>query len=159
MEITALYRVVCSIVTDNGPFHNWHSTTFTNEASAKRYGERLYDVHSHVMRVRLIRVPVETLDEFEGLTDAVCEENATTVATYSGGGWSLVNESVSQKLAGKPLYQILMDRDGNTREQAELRIDECRARINEAAAQGVTDVDAILAEELQLEPDYLWDIV
>ncbi|MGE4486362.1 MAG: hypothetical protein AB7C95_00880 [Synergistaceae bacterium] len=58
------------------------------------------------------------------------------------------------------IVQILMRRDGNTEEEAKLRVDECAARMREVIAQGdYLDTDDIIAEELGLEPDYCFEIL
>ena len=54
------------------------------------------------------------------------------------------------------IVKALMTRDGMTREEAEARVDEVRELISEADPWEVED---ILAEELGLEMDYIFDII
>lgn len=59
------------------------------------------------------------------------------------------------------IVEILMRRDGDTRQEAEERVSECKRRLYEEAVD-VGDYDAaedIVAEELGLEPDYLMELL
>lgn len=66
-----------------------------------------------------------------------------------------------QNPAVKRIVQILMKRDGISRQEAQQMIDECRQRLlSEAVPSGDSDLaEEILAEELGLEPDYLMDLL
>lgn len=58
------------------------------------------------------------------------------------------------------VVQILMRRDGNTEEEANLRVDECVARMREACGSwDFSEVEDILREELGLEPDYILELL
>jgi len=58
------------------------------------------------------------------------------------------------------VVEILMKRDGNTKEKAENRLDECRRLCDECLAAGDYDgVEDTIACELGLELDYLFDIL
>ena len=54
------------------------------------------------------------------------------------------------------VIRILMERDDLTREEAEERLEEVREMISEADAFEVED---IIADELGLEMDYIFDIL
>ena len=54
------------------------------------------------------------------------------------------------------VVRILMKRDGLTREEAEERLDEVREMISEA---DVWEAEDIIADELGLEMDYIFDIM
>lgn len=54
------------------------------------------------------------------------------------------------------LTRVLMVRDGITQEEAEERIEEVREMISEA---GPWEAEDILADELGLELDYIFDIL
>lgn len=59
------------------------------------------------------------------------------------------------------IVEILMRRDGDTRQEAEERVEECRRRLYEEAVE-VGDYDMaedIIADELGLEPDYLMELL
>ena len=58
------------------------------------------------------------------------------------------------------VIQILMKRDGLTREEAKDLVDETRDLLIEAAANGdYFECDQIMADQLGLEPDYIMDII
>lgn len=54
------------------------------------------------------------------------------------------------------VIKILMERDGNTREEAESRIQETRELL---LSSDLWESDQIMADELGLEPDYIFDII
>lgn len=54
------------------------------------------------------------------------------------------------------VVRILMERDGLTKEEAKERIEEVREMISEADPWEAED---ILADELGLEMDYIFDII
>lgn len=54
------------------------------------------------------------------------------------------------------VVRILMERDDLTREEAEERVDEVREMLSEADPWEIED---ILADELGLEMDYIFDIL
>ena len=54
------------------------------------------------------------------------------------------------------VVRILMERDGLTRAEAEERLDEVREMISDA---DVWEVEDIIADELGLEMDYIFDIL
>lgn len=54
------------------------------------------------------------------------------------------------------VIKILMERDGNTREEAESRIQETRELL---LSSDPWESDQIMANELGLEPDYIFDII
>lgn len=54
------------------------------------------------------------------------------------------------------VVRILMERDGLTREEAEVRLDEVRVFLDEADPFEAED---IIADELGLEMDYIFDIL
>ena len=63
-------------------------------------------------------------------------------------------------MAGNKVRDILMTRDGMTKEEADARIVEVREMMDEAVADGeVGEAEAIFEEEFGLEPDYLIDIL
>ena len=58
------------------------------------------------------------------------------------------------------VVNILMKRDGYTKEEAIEAIKDCREEINEAIADGDYDLaEDIIACDLGLEPDYIMDIL
>lgn len=59
------------------------------------------------------------------------------------------------------IVQILMNRDGVSRQEAQQMVDACRQRLlTEAVPFGDDELaEEILAEELGLEPDYLMDLL
>lgn len=58
------------------------------------------------------------------------------------------------------VVKILMERDGYSEVEAREIIDDCREEINEAIADGDYDLaEDILACDLGLEPDYIFDIL
>ena len=57
----------------------------------------------------------------------------------------------------KEIVNILMRRDGDSREEAVRRYKETRAMIDEALTDGREyEVEDILLDELGLELDYIW---
>lgn len=54
------------------------------------------------------------------------------------------------------IREVLMRRDGASEEEALERIAECREAMLEAIADG-GDAEEVLADELGLEPDYIFD--
>lgn len=59
------------------------------------------------------------------------------------------------------IVEILMNRDGNTRQEAEERVQYCRQRLYEEAVE-TGDYDAaedIIVDELGLEPDYIDELL
>jgi adenylosuccinate lyase len=54
------------------------------------------------------------------------------------------------------VVEILMHRDGMTREEAEERVQEVREMVADADAFEVED---IIADELGLEMDYIFDLI
>ncbi len=58
------------------------------------------------------------------------------------------------------VVKILMKRDGNTKEEAESRLAECRSLCYDCLADGsYEDVEDTIASELGLEMDYIFDIL
>lgn len=57
------------------------------------------------------------------------------------------------------VVQILMERDLMNRHMAENRLKEVRQMIMETDLQSYSEVEDIIAEELGLEMDYLFDII
>lgn len=58
------------------------------------------------------------------------------------------------------VVEILMKRDGNTKEEAESRLAECRRLCAEYLAAGdYIMIDDMIMEELGLELDYIFDIL
>ena len=58
------------------------------------------------------------------------------------------------------VVNILMKRDGYSREEAIEIVNDCREEMNEAIADGDYDLaEDILACDLGLEPDYIFDIL
>ena len=59
------------------------------------------------------------------------------------------------------IAEILMRRDGNTRQEAEERVQYCRQRLYEEAvdAGDYNAAEDIIAEELGLEPDYITELL
>jgi hypothetical protein len=55
------------------------------------------------------------------------------------------------------VVEILMNRDGCTQEEAEQRLAECRALCEESL--NYLEVEDIIASELGLEMDYIFDIL
>ncbi len=58
----------------------------------------------------------------------------------------------------KRIIKILMDRDGLTEEEAEERVDEVREMFEDCEYDS-TECELIMAEELGLELDYVFDII
>lgn len=54
------------------------------------------------------------------------------------------------------VVEILMNRDGMTREEAEERVQEVRAMI---ICSSVLEAEDILIDELGLEMDYIFDLI
>lgn len=52
------------------------------------------------------------------------------------------------------IVQILMSRDGMSREEAYELVQELRQRVREGE-----DPEDLLYEELGLEPDYIWELI
>ena len=58
------------------------------------------------------------------------------------------------------VVNILMKRDGYSEEEAIEMVNDCREEMNEAIADGDYDLaEDILAGDLGLEPDYIFDIL
>lgn len=58
------------------------------------------------------------------------------------------------------IIQILIERDGMTREDAKALVRETREMILEAASNGdFMECDQIMADQLGLEPDFIMDIL
>jgi hypothetical protein len=58
------------------------------------------------------------------------------------------------------VVNILMNRDGYSKEEAIEILNDCREEMNEAIAYGDYDLaEDILAGDLGLEPDYIMDIL
>ena len=59
------------------------------------------------------------------------------------------------------IAEILMRRDGNTRQEAEERVQYCRQRLYEEAVDtgDYNAAEDIIAEELGLEPDYMIELL
>jgi hypothetical protein len=57
------------------------------------------------------------------------------------------------------VIEILMNRDGSDRYEAEEQVDECIRRCNDAIQGGKFILDDIIQDELGLEPDFLEDIL
>lgn len=64
----------------------------------------------------------------------------------------------SNKSKPNKVVEILMQRDGNTRKEAEKRLKECQKLIQDAFKNG-NDVEDIIAMVLGLESDYIFDIL
>ena len=65
-------------------------------------------------------------------------------------------------IGGKPMNQvieILMDRDGLTYEEAKEEYEETREEIFDSIDEGNFDVDEILAGNLGLEMDYIFNFI
>jgi hypothetical protein len=58
----------------------------------------------------------------------------------------------------KEIIRVLMERDGLTEEEAEERVDEVREMFEDCEYNS-TECELIMAEELGLEPDYLFDLL
>jgi hypothetical protein len=58
----------------------------------------------------------------------------------------------------KEIIRVLMERDGLTEEEAEERVDEVREMF-EDCEYNPTECELIMAEELGLEPDYVFDLL
>jgi hypothetical protein len=58
----------------------------------------------------------------------------------------------------KEIIKILMERDGLTEEEAEERVDEVREMFEDCEYNS-TECELIMAEELGLEPDYVFDLL
>ena len=57
------------------------------------------------------------------------------------------------------IIQILMERDGLTYEEAKEEYEETREEILDSIADGNFDADEILADNLGLEMDYIFDLL
>ena len=57
------------------------------------------------------------------------------------------------------IIQILMDRDGLTYEEAKEEYEITREEMLESIAEGNLDADEILADNLGLELDYIFDFI
>ena len=57
------------------------------------------------------------------------------------------------------IIKIIMDRDGLTYEGAKELYDETQEEIYRALENGECDIDDILANNLCLEPDYIFDFI
>jgi C4-type Zn-finger protein len=59
------------------------------------------------------------------------------------------------------IIEILMRRDGDTKDEARRRVKECREMVMNALddEQGLTDIEEIIKDELGLEPDYLEELL
>ena len=58
------------------------------------------------------------------------------------------------------IVDVLMERDGMTKQEAEKHLNDVREMINDAAACGdYDDVEDIMYSELGLEMDYIFDIL
>ena len=58
------------------------------------------------------------------------------------------------------IVDILMKRDGLTRDEAEQRVEETREMMNDAVGSGdYEEVEDIMCSELGLEMDYIFDIL
>jgi hypothetical protein len=58
----------------------------------------------------------------------------------------------------KEIIRVLMERDGLTEEEAEERVDEVREMFEDCEYDS-TECELIMAEELGLEPDYIFDLL
>jgi hypothetical protein len=58
----------------------------------------------------------------------------------------------------KEIVKILMERDGLTEEEAEERVDEVREMFEDCEYDS-TECELIMAEELGLELDYVFDLL
>ena len=57
------------------------------------------------------------------------------------------------------VIKILMDRDGLTYEETKEEYEETREEMLESIAEGNLDADEILADNLGLEIDYIFDFI
>lgn len=58
------------------------------------------------------------------------------------------------------VLDILMKRDGLSKEEAEIVIDDVKNQIEEAIEEGrIFDVEEIILSELGLEPDYMEELI
>lgn len=58
------------------------------------------------------------------------------------------------------VLDILMKRDGLSKEEAEIVIDDVKSQIEEAIEEGrIFDVEEIILSELGLEPDYMEELI
>ena len=58
----------------------------------------------------------------------------------------------------KEIIRVLMERDGLTKEEAEERVDEVREMFEDCEYDS-TECELIMAEELGLELDYVFDLL
>lgn len=67
---------------------------------------------------------------------------------------------IGEGFGREDILAILQRRDGVTREEAEMTLEECRDRVQEYfAGEEEDDPEDILMEELGLEPDYLLGVL
>lgn len=57
------------------------------------------------------------------------------------------------------IIQILMERDGLSYEEAKEMYEETREEMLQSIEDGNLDADEILADNLGLEPDYIFDFI
>lgn len=57
------------------------------------------------------------------------------------------------------IIEILMDRDGLNYEEAKEMYEETREEMLQSIEDGNLDADEILADNLGLEPDYIFDFI
>ena len=58
------------------------------------------------------------------------------------------------------IINIIIERDGLSKEEAKYLVEETREMIIEAASKGnYTECDQIIADQLGLEPDYIMDLL
>jgi hypothetical protein len=57
-------------------------------------------------------------------------------------------------MAKSQILTVLMQRDGYTREEAEVVLQEARQQVQDGA-----DPEELLYEEFGLEPDYIWELI
>lgn len=58
------------------------------------------------------------------------------------------------------IIKILMERDGDTREEAEARIADCRSELRDCFyGTNCMTAEEVIASELGLEPDYIFDLI
>ena len=63
-------------------------------------------------------------------------------------------------MMGERIINLLMKRDGVSREEAVLMYENTKSEIQDAVyGTGCLDPEDILADELGLEPDYLFDFL
>ena len=58
------------------------------------------------------------------------------------------------------IIKILMERDGDTCEEAEARIADCQSELEDCFyGTNCMSPDEVIANELGLEPDYIFDLI